>query len=175
MYQQWEDGELKGTYPDGFYGFCTEGKGPHLNPEDIMMNVYALRGLDPGIKTAIDGEIHLSSGARVDGLTLTGNGQLKWQLSYADNETSYSLIAGYGRAPQTLQARYQFASPSITDADTPTDDSESANAVGKYAETEIAGVQTLEDVESGWLYIQEKDIILVKYLHPTTDVQFAIS
>ena len=23
MYQQWTDGELKGTYPDGFYGFCT--------------------------------------------------------------------------------------------------------------------------------------------------------
>ena len=64
MYQQWEDGELKGTYPDGFYGFCTEGRGPHLNPEDIMVNVYTLRGLDPGIKTAITGEVHLSSGER---------------------------------------------------------------------------------------------------------------
>ena len=47
MYQQWDDGERKGTYPDGFYGFCTEGKGPHLNPEDIMVNIYTLRGLDP--------------------------------------------------------------------------------------------------------------------------------
>ena len=55
MYQQWEEGELKGTYPDGFYGFCTEGRGPHLNPEDIMVNVYTLRGLDPGIKTSIVG------------------------------------------------------------------------------------------------------------------------
>ena len=63
MYQQWEEGELKGTYPDGFYGFCTEGKGPHLNPEDIMVNVYTLSGLDPGVKTAITGSIHLSSGA----------------------------------------------------------------------------------------------------------------
>ena len=32
MYQQWEDGELKGTYPDGFYGFCTEGKGTPSEP-----------------------------------------------------------------------------------------------------------------------------------------------
>ena len=64
MYQQWEDGERKGTYPDGFYGFCTEGKGPHLNPEDIIVNVYTLRGLDPGIKTAIVGDVHLSSGAK---------------------------------------------------------------------------------------------------------------
>ncbi len=178
MYQQWEDGEFKGTYPDGFYGFCTEGKGPHLNPEDIMVNVYTLRGLDPGIKTAITGEIHLSSGAMVDGLTLTNNGQLNWQLSYAVNETSYTLIAGYGRAPQALRARYQLSSrpdePSTTDADTSVDDSESVNIPDKYAEIEIASVQTLEDVESGWLYIEDKDAILVKYQHTTTDVQFEI-
>lgn len=175
MYQQWEDGELKGTYPDGFYGFCTEGRGPHLNPEDIMVNVYTLRGLDPGIKTTIAGEIHLSSGARVDGLTLTDNGQLSWQLSYADNETSYSLIAGYGRVPQALQARYQSTPSSTTDADPSTDDSESVNVPNEHAEIEIAGVQTLEDVESGWLYIEDKDIILIKYLHPIADVQFEIS
>ena len=176
MYQQWEDGELKGTYPDGFYGFCTEGKGPHLNPEDIMVNVYALRGLDPGIKTAIAGDIHLSSGAKVDALTLTDNGQLKWQLSYVENETSYSVIVGRGRAPQTLRARYQFASPSddapSPDTEAPPNDSETANLLNKYAETEILGVQTLEDVESGWFYIEDKDAILVKYLHPTADVQF---
>ncbi len=178
MYQQWEDGEFKGTYPDGFYGFCTEGKGPHLNPEDIMVNVYTLRGLDPGIKTAITGEIHLSSGAMVDGLTLTNNGQLNWQLSYAVNETSYTLIAGYGRAPQALRARYQLSSrpdePSTTDADTSVDDSESVNIPDKYAEIEIASVQTLEDVESGWLYIEDKDAILVKYQHTATDVQFEL-
>lgn len=178
MYQQWEEGELKGTYPDGFYGFCTEGKGPHLNPEDIMVNVYTLRGLDPGIKTAITGEIHLSSGAMVDRLALTDNGQLNWQLSYADNETSYALIVGYGRAPQSLRARYQFSSSTdesaITDADTSDDDSESMNIPDKYAEIEIAGVQTLEDVESGWLYIEDKDAILIKYLHAATDVQFEI-
>ncbi len=179
MHQQWEDGELKGTYPDGFYGFCTEGKGPHLNPEDIMVNVYTLRGLDPGIKTAIAGEIHLSSGAMVDKLTRTNNGQLNWQLNYAVNETSYTLIVGYGRAPQALRARYQFSSPpadetSTTDADTQADDSESVNTPDKYAETEIAGVQTLEDVESGWLYIEDKDAILVKYQHTARDVQFEL-
>ena len=178
MYQQWEDGDLKGTYPDGFYGFCTEGKGPHLNPEDIMVNVYTLRGLDPGIKTAIAGKIHLSSGAMVDGLTLTNNGKLNCQLSYAANETSYTLIVGYGRAPQALRARYQLSSsqdePSTTDADTSADDSESVNIPNKYAEIEIAGVQTLEDIESGWLYIEDKDAILVKYQHTATDVQFEI-
>ena len=178
MYQQWEDGALKGTYPDGFYGFCTEGKGPHLNPEDIMVNVYTLRGVDPGIKTAIVGEIHLSSGAIVDEPTLTDKGQLNWQLSYAENETSYTLIVGYGRVPQALRVRYQFLSPvdehPITDEDTPADASEPINIPDKYAEIEIANVQTLEDVESGWLYIEDKDAIVVKYLHTTTDVKFEI-
>ena len=178
MYQQWEDGALKGTYPDGFYGFCTEGKGPHLNPEDIMVNVYTLRGVDPGIKTAIVGEIHLSSGAIVDGPTLTDKGQLNWQLSYAEDETSYTLIVGYGRVPQALRARYQFLppvdEPPTADEDTPDDASEPANIPDKYAEIEIANVQTLEDVESGWLYIEDKDAILVKYLHTTTDVKFEI-
>ena len=178
MYQQWEDGELKGTYPDGFYGFCTEGKGPHLNPEDIMVNIYTLRGLDPGIKTAIADDIHLSSGAKIDAFTRTNTGQLNWQLSYAENEASYTLIVGYGRAPHGVRARYQFTAPSedeaMNDVEAPPDDAESANVAEKYVETEVLAVQTLEDVESGWLYIEDKDAILVKYLHTTTDVQFEL-
>ena len=176
MHQQWDDGELKGTYPDGFYGFCTEGKGPHLNPEDIMVNVYTLRGLDPGIKTVITGEIRVSSGARVEELALT-NGQLNWQLGYADNETSYSLIVGCGRAPQALRARYELTSPpddAPTDTDTSAEDSEPVNGSNRYAEIEVPAVQSFEDIESGWLYIEDKDAILVKYLHANTDVQFKL-
>ena len=178
MYQQWDEGELKGTYPDGFYGFCTEGKGPHLNPEDIMVNVYTLRGLDPGIKTAIAGDVHLSSGAKVNAIKQTNAGQLNWQLSYAEGEVSYTLIIGYGPPPQKLQVTYEFA-PSeeteISDGGESSDDDAASNDLKKYAETEIPAVETLENVESGWLYIQEKDAILVKYLHPTPDVQFELS
>ena len=179
MYQQWDDGELKGTYPDGFYGFCTEGKGPHLNPEDIMVNVYTLRGLDPGIKTAIARDVHLSSGAKIDAATQTNAGQLNWQLSYSEGEVSYTLIVGYGHSPQKLQVRYEFASspeePEISDAEETPNDDASSNDLKKYAETEISAVETLENVESGWTYIQDKDAIVVKYLHPTPDVQFELS
>ena len=91
MYQQWTDGELKGSYPDGYYGFCTEGKGPHINPEDIMVNVYTLRGLDPGVKTVISGSIHLSSGAKPEAVTTSRNGEIKWTLNYAENETSHTF------------------------------------------------------------------------------------
>ena len=178
MYQQWDDGERKGTYPDGFYGFCTEGKGPHLNPEDIMVNVYTLRGLDPGIKTAIVDDIHLSSGAKIDAVTKTDAGQLNWQLSYGEGEVSYTLIVGYGHSPQKLQVNYEFGPSEETetfDAEESSDDDAASNDVKKYAEIEIPAVEVLDNVESGWFYIEEKDAILVKYLHPTTDVQFEIS
>lgn len=174
MYQQWQEGELKGTYPDGFYGFCTEGRGPHLNPEDIMVNFYTLRGLDPGIKTVIADGIHLSAGAKVEALTLAGSGQLTWNLSYAESETSYALIAGYGQAPQKIRARSLLAPPS-DEAQITEKDSENAGRTDKYVEIEIPAVQTLEEVESGWLYLEDKDAILIKYLHPAVDVQFELS
>ena len=47
------------------YNYCTEGRGPHINPEDIMVNLYALRGLDPDISTGIlrsqENRVHVSS------------------------------------------------------------------------------------------------------------------
>ncbi len=160
MYQQWADGERKGTYPDGFYGFCTERRGPHLNPEDIMVNVYTLLGLDPGIKTAIVDGAHVSSGANVEGLTLDAKtGQLSWNLSYAENQTSYTLIAGYKRAPKAVRTRYR-----------------QLRGEKNYAitTTEIPTVETLETATSGWCYLEEKNTILIKYLHPTVDVQFEL-
>lgn len=77
MHQQWTEGELKGTYPDGLYEFCTAGRGPHINPEDIMVNLLALRGHDPDISTAIvrgaEGQrFHISSGARVENAEVEG-------------------------------------------------------------------------------------------------------
>ena len=96
MYQQWAEGELKGTYPDGFYGYCTEGRGPHINPEDIMVNLYTLRGLDPDISTGIlrvqDNRIHVSSGARIDGLGLWRFGSAD-SLHYAISKTKQAIVS----------------------------------------------------------------------------------
>ncbi len=168
MHQQWETDELKGTYPDGFYGFCTEGRGPHLNPEDIMVNVYTLRGLDPGIKTARHGKVHISSGAAVTGLTSKGNGHLRWRLRYAENETSYALIVGYGRTPQTLRTRYRLTAAS---EEAP----EQTQGSDIFAETAVDSTQDLNAADSGWLYSEDKDTLFVKYQHPSDDVQFEIS
>ena len=157
MYQQWEDGELKGTYPDGFYGFCTEGKGPHLNPEDIMVNVYALRGLDPGVKTAIAGSVHLSSGATPENFKAYRSGELKWTLNYAENETSHTLISGYGKVPSHIR----------------TQNAESGDNKDDSA-FDIPQVESLEEVTSGWRYLPGKDAILIKQIHITDKMQFQL-
>ena len=149
MYQQWTEGEFKGTYPDGFYGFCTERRGPHLNPENIMANLYALRGLDPDISTAIirceHGRVHLSTGAKIESVEFDNSAKLDFKLRYVQYETSYSIITGYGRKPAAIRAQ----------------------------DNEIADVDNLEAVESGWLYREEKDIIFMKYRHPTSEMDFA--
>ena len=152
MYQQWTEGELKGTYPDGFYGYCTEGRGPHINPEDIMVNLYTLRGLDPDISTGIfrvrDNRIHVSSGARIDGLNYDDSDRLTFTLRYVQNETSYSIIAGYGS---------RFGSTESSAKPVPT-------AI-RTGGGELPIVDNLSTTESGWLYREEKDIVFIKYKH----------
>lgn len=148
MHQQWTEGEFKGTYPDAFYGFCTERRGPHLNPENIMANLYALRGLDPDISTAIirreNGRIHLSTGAKIEQVECDESAKLKFKLRYVQYETSYTIITGYGGKPAEIRAQ----------------------------DYEITVVENLESVESGWLYREEKDIIFIKYKHPAGEINF---
>ena len=161
MYQQWTEGELKGTYPDGLYGFCTEGRGPHINPESIMVNLYALRGLDPDIATGIchlqENRIHVSSGARVDGLDYHDSDRLTFTLRYVQNETSYCIIAGYGS---------QFA-----DAESSAKPGPSAIRTGSG---DLPVVDGLSTTESGWFYRAEKDIIFIKYKHLAGATDFEV-
>ena len=160
MYQQWTEGELKGTYPDGLYDYCTEGRGPHINPEDIMVNLYTLRGLDPDISTGIvrvqDNRIHVSSGARVDGLDYDDTDRLTFTLRYVQNETSYSIIAGYGSRFGETESSAKRGPSGIRTGD-----------------RELPIVDNLSTAESGWLYREEKDILFIKYKHRggATDIQ----
>lgn len=152
MYQQWTEGELKGTYPDGFYGYCTEGRGPHINPEDIMVNLYTLRGLDPDISTGIvrvkDKRVHVSSGARIDRLDYEGSDRLTFTLRYVQNETSYCIIGGYG-------SRF---------GETESSAKPGPSAIRAGGEV-LPIVDNLSTTQSGWLYREEKDTIFIKYKH----------
>ena len=160
MHQQWTEGELKGTYPDGLYNCCTEGRGPHINPEDIMVNLYALRGLDPDISTRIlhdhDNRVHVSSGARVDGVDRDDSNRLTFSLRYVQNETSYSIITGYGSWSGETESSVKPRPAAI-----------------RTESGELPLVDTLSTTESGWLYREDKDIVFIKYKHlmGTTDFE----
>ena len=161
MYQQWTEGDLKGTYPDGFYGFCTEGRGPHINPEDIMVNLYALRGFDPDISTEIcrveGNRIHLSAGAKIDGLDHNDSDRLTFTLRYVQNETSYCIIGGYGG---------RFGETESSAKQGPTEIRTSSG--------DLPLVDNLSTTESGWLYRDEKDIIFIKYKHTMDATDFEV-
>jgi hypothetical protein len=166
IYQQWTEGELKGTYPDGFYGYCTEGRGPHINPEDIMVNLYALRGLDPDISTAIVSiepseievnvsRIHISSGAKVQDATIVSEGQdgesLKFDLRYAQDEISYTLIHGFGKCG-TESSFYSITANGET----------------------LPEVENIQDIPTECYSYREPDAVYLKVLHPMEMVNIEV-
>ena len=161
MHQQWTDGELKGTYPDGLYGFCTEGRGPHINPEDIMVNLYTLRGFDPDICTQIcrieGNHIHVSAGAKVDGLGHDDSGRLKFTLRYVPNETSYCIIGGYGSGVGKGTSSVKPGPSGI-----------------RAGSGDLPLTDNLSTTESGWLYREDKDIIFIKYRHSHEATEFGV-
>jgi hypothetical protein len=103
LHQQVESGERVGTYPDSITDF--QKRNPvFINPENILVNLFAMRGHDPDIKTARarrgEREITVSSGAAVEALVADGNG-VRFRLKFFPGENSHTLIAGC--EPTTVQ------------------------------------------------------------------------
>ena len=69
-----------------------------------MVNLYALRGLDPDISTEIcrvqGNSIHLSTGARIEGVDYDELDRLTFTLRYVQNETSYGYHCGVRKSVQ---------------------------------------------------------------------------
>ena len=148
MRQQWTEGELKGTYPDFLDNFCLDRKGPHLNPENILVNMFALRNLDPDISTGVahyqSNRVHVSSGARVEDISTDSNIGVNFRLRYVQFETSYTVVAGLKRCPERLR---------IVD------------------EKDIQPVENLDELsptQSGWLYRPEDELVFIRYYHPAS-------
>jgi hypothetical protein len=96
MSQQFAAGERVGAYPDSISQF--EQRNPlYINPEDILVNVLALKGRDPDIKTSRiksgHGGILISSAAEIANVETTSNGA-RWRLHFFPGEPSHSLVIG---------------------------------------------------------------------------------
>ena len=100
MHQQWTEGELRGTYPDAVYEHCTVGRAPHLNPEDIMVNLLSLRGHDPDVSTSLievgGKRAHITSGALVENAVADPE-SLRFSLSGVPGHPTHVLIANSPR------------------------------------------------------------------------------
>lgn len=96
LYQQFADGPRVGTYPDSITGFQQRNPA-FLNPENIMVNLLLLHGLDPDVHTArvpsSQGPVVVSSGARILNARLVA-GNLRFDLSFFEGEPSHTLLAG---------------------------------------------------------------------------------
>lgn len=168
MYQQWTDEkpELKGTYPDGFYEHCTERKGPHINPEDIMVNLYTLKDAPmrlaqaaPDISTEIlrtrDARVHVSSGAKVSRLNRDRNGRLSFTLEYVQDGTAYVLVAGYTKPEQVHADDVELLIPQ---GPVPGESNHPETAQTKKKRL----LKKLQEVESGWVYNKKYNLIFIK-------------
>ncbi len=99
MYQQFGDErpEIKGCYPDGWYGHFTQRNPPFINPEDIMLGRLAMDGHDPDPDTALlaagKERLPLTTGARVESARVEG-GTARCLLSYFPGEASYGFLTG---------------------------------------------------------------------------------
>jgi len=97
MYQQWpmDNPELAGTYPDSFARYFAGRNPVFINPEDIQVNLMALRGLDPGLRVARAqlGDGWVSVTAPCDVSVAVGGGALEAQAKYIPGEIVYLTVA----------------------------------------------------------------------------------
>ncbi|MBM3474257.1 MAG: hypothetical protein FJX75_13390 [Armatimonadetes bacterium] len=98
MHQQWPwEGppELVGTYPDSYGQWFTHRNGVYINPEDIEVNLLALHGLDPGLRSVPvetkEGLIHVT--APCDVAAKGTDKTLELDLKYVPQQVIYVTVA----------------------------------------------------------------------------------
>jgi len=114
MLQQFDEGERVGAYPDSITDFQRRNPA-FLNPEDILVNVLALKGYDPDIKTVRlagpKGTLLLSSGAVLEGAQPTPEG-VRFRLRFFPGEPSHTLVVGL--RPREVRVNRRPLPPSPT-------------------------------------------------------------
>lgn len=105
MYQQWpmDNPKLAGSYPDSFGNWFTRRNPAFINPENIAVNLLALKGLDPGLRSARvrikGGSVHVSAPAVLSAKPAEGG--LDVAVRYLPNQALYLTVAPVAVSDQT--------------------------------------------------------------------------
>ena len=151
MHQQFGDErlELKGTYPDGWYGRFTQRNAPFINPEDIILNRLMMEGYDPGPETAIlkvgQEAFHFTTGARIESSRAIG-AEGRYRLTYFAGQSSLGFVA-------------EVAAPDAVTVD------------GRA----LPAVESLDSVDGGYVYDPAQAALFVKVRHRDGPCELCIS
>ncbi len=135
-----EKPELKGSYPDGLYGRLTKRCPAMINPEDIILNRYAVEGHDPRVKTtyvrrAGEPTLHITSCAKL-GKPALSDKTLTVPLTFYPDQYSGTLLANCS-APASV-------------------------ALGNQS---LKSVQAIPENPEGWKYLPETKHLIVRARH----------
>ncbi len=136
--------ELKGVYPDGLYKRLTDRCPAMINPEDIIVNRYAVEGHDPRVKTAYarrpgQPAIPISSCATPGKPAWSGK-RLTVPLSFYPERFSGTVLA---KCPEPKTVSFD----------------------GKT----LTKVKAIPEAPSGWTYLPETKHLIVRAKHANAE------
>jgi len=138
MWQQYTDGPSKGCYPDSWNMIRSKPNPADINPENILVNEFRLRGLSPEPRCirfeGRDGFTFLNSGGDITNPSGSiGKGRIDFRLSGIPGFPVYSILAP---VPEPTSVNGQSISAANSD--------------------------DLQEVSDGWLYDADLQAIIMK-------------
>jgi hypothetical protein len=98
MWQQYTDGKSKGTYPDSWELLQNHANPADINPENILVNLLALKGYDPGLKHKVfqagDDSLFVTTIAEMVSATIDVRRAIKLRLRFLSGAKSYVVVSG---------------------------------------------------------------------------------
>jgi hypothetical protein len=142
MWQQYTKGKSKGCYPDSWDLLENHPNPADINPENILVNLLALKGHDPGLKHRVldrgGSPVFVTSMARILSAERKGDGRVTLKLEFFPGAKTYVLVAGL---------------PPACEPDVFLDG-------GK-----LRAVEDVDSVDTGWHFVPEKGWLAIAVKH----------
>jgi len=142
MWQQYSEGKSRGCYPDSWDILENHPNPADINPENILVNLLALNGYDPGLKHNVlsqrDNPIFVTSVAEILSAELGEDGCITLRLKFFARAKTYLVVAGL---PASARPEIFLNSKKLAQAD------------------------DIDKVRAGWLYLPQKGWLAVALTH----------